>query len=77
MAGFIPTCHTQTSVEVAKLEIFMIEIPSAIGLLIVLYFCRSDKPSKRKLWDGWCSQSNCYRLATAHCPSTAPVQTIA
>jgi hypothetical protein len=38
MAGFIPTCHTQTSVEVAKLEIFMIEIPSAIGLLIVLYF---------------------------------------
>jgi len=32
---------------VAKLDIFMIEIPSAIGLLIALYFCRSDKPSKR------------------------------
>ena len=26
----------------------MIEIPSAIGLLIALYFCRSGKPSKRK-----------------------------
>ena len=46
MGGFVPDCHTQTFVEVAKLEIFMIEIPSAIGLLIALYFCRSAKPTK-------------------------------
>jgi len=46
MGGFIPTCHTQTFVEVAKLEIFMIEIPSAIGLLVALYFCRSAKSTK-------------------------------
>jgi len=31
---------------VAKLEIFMIEIPSAIGLLVALYFCRSAKSTK-------------------------------
>ena len=30
-----------------------------------------------KLWDGWCSQSNCYRLVIGHCPSTAQAQTIA
>jgi hypothetical protein len=48
MGGFVPDCHTQTFVEVAKSENFMIEIPSAIGLLIVLYFCTSGKPSKRK-----------------------------
>jgi hypothetical protein len=48
MGGFIPTCHTQTFVEVAKLEIFMIEIPSAIGFLIALYFCSSGKPKNVK-----------------------------
>ena len=46
MGGFVPDCHTQTFVEVAKLENFMIEIPSAIGFLIALYFCRSAKPTK-------------------------------
>jgi hypothetical protein len=46
LGGFVPDCHTQTFVEVAKLENFMIEIPSAIGLLIALYFCRSAKPTK-------------------------------
>ena len=48
MGGFVPDCHTQTFVEVAKLEIFMIEIPSAIGFLIALYFCRSGKPKNVK-----------------------------
>ena len=48
MGGFVPDCHTQTFVEVAKLEILMIEIPSSIGFLIALYLCRSVKPSKRK-----------------------------
>ena len=46
MGGFVPDCHTQTFVKVAKLEIFMIEISSAIGLLIALYFCRSGKQTK-------------------------------
>lgn len=49
MGGFVPDCHTQTFVEVAKLETFMIEIPTAIDLLIAIYFCRSGKPSKYKI----------------------------
>jgi len=74
MGGFIPTCHTQTFVEVAKLEIFMIEIPSTIGLLIVLYFCRTDKPSKRKPRCAEPTKSDyapCY-----YCPATTETKSL-
>ena len=74
MGGFIPTCHTQTFVEVAKLEIFMTEIPSAIGLLIVLYLCISSKPSKRKQRPEKPSKSD--YGPTYYCPATTEIKSL-
>ena len=74
MGGFFPDCHTQTFVEVAKLEIFMTEIPSAIGLLIVLYFCISSKPSKRKQRPEKPSKSD--YGPTYYCPATTEIKSL-
>jgi hypothetical protein len=74
MGGFVPDCHTQTFVEVAKLEIFMTEIPSAIGLLIVLYFCISSKPSKRKQRPEKPSKSD--YGPTYYCPATTEIKSL-
>ena len=41
MGGFVPACHTQTFVEVAKLEMrmFLFLMLSAIALFSATYFC--------------------------------------